>query len=842
MSVLRSLRCFIAVAGSLFAGTAMAAPVYTVSLVTTGDCTSTGHLIVSVKLGVTGGTSTAAGAMIFLNYDGFLTADNTSITVDPSLQPIQTTAGTGSATIAVGVMSSGQTIGNGDTLATIDFTYTGTSCPTLSLVTVDTAHMPVSALTDNAAQSLPFTSSDLAAVTIGDTTAPVITCPSDLTVSWSDGKDPWATGSATAVDACDASPVISYTDDRSGLTACGNIGGRGTLLRTWKATDHCNNFSTCVQTITVDDNTPPAVTGCPADIHTNADANSCSAVVTYASPTAFDQQHFQGFEDAGYVAGGSALQQSTDWNSGGLTTIARVASGTNGIASASGGFHGNLLTTARPSNNAPFTRLGGYGSAFGEGFVVSTDIYIDMADPAIAQNRYTIELTSAASRQDGNHLRDFVFHIQNASGTEIRIAGDNNAYGARRNDFNTAYTNYASITASGWYTLRWTFRDNGSGALACDMQALTSGGSLLFTETRSTPADIIATIVGGNRYMWFTFIDLTNLAIDNTSVGRPLTVSCAPPSGSSFASGTTPVVCSATDACGNVGSCNFNVTVNPFNTLNLTVELAGTASNPANAPFTRCISLDLYRSGPCAFATNVTADVTFTNSTISNAIGTATIDVPCGALYTGITATDPHHTLRRTGTIGTSGVNYQSSFTSALALQGGNINNDSYIDILDFGGFIGQSGTSPGASTTCNPGLHADFSGNGIVSTEDFTFIQSGFLDFRDADPCGGALTGDSPVTDISVDDLVAGGLRAYAMADYNLDGRLNVGDVNWVAQHGLPRCSADFNDDQSIDVQDIFSYLNAWFMAHPKADMNANERTEVQDIFDFINLWFQGC
>jgi hypothetical protein len=40
-----------------------------------------------------------------------------------------------------------------------------------------------------------------------------------------------------------------------------------------------------------------------------------------------------------------------------------------------------------------------------------------------------------------------------------------------------------------------------------------------------------------------------------------VTVVCAPPSGSAFLKGTTPVVCTATDASGNSASCGFNVTV-----------------------------------------------------------------------------------------------------------------------------------------------------------------------------------------------------------------------------------------------------------------------------------------
>src|SRR5207244_1727432 len=41
-----------------------------------------------------------------------------------------------------------------------------------------------------------------------------------------------------------------------------------------------------------------------------------------------------------------------------------------------------------------------------------------------------------------------------------------------------------------------------------------------------------------------------------------VTVACAPPSGSTFPTGTTTVTCTATDAAGNTSACSFNVTVN----------------------------------------------------------------------------------------------------------------------------------------------------------------------------------------------------------------------------------------------------------------------------------------
>jgi hypothetical protein len=63
----------------------------------------------------------------------------------------------------------------------------------------------------------------------------------------------------------------------------------------------------------------------------------------------------------------------------------------------------------------------------------------------------------------------------------------------------------------------------------------------------------------------------------------PVTINCNPPSGSTFAIGTTTVTCTASDACGQTANCSFTVTVNPPTQItltcssNITVTATGTA-------------------------------------------------------------------------------------------------------------------------------------------------------------------------------------------------------------------------------------------------------------------------
>ena len=98
-------------------------------------------------------------------------------------------------------------------------------------------------------------------ITIQDNTAPILTLPANITINCDDSSLPAVTGSATATDNCDPTPTIGYSD----LVAPGSCAGNYIISRTWNASDHCNNTTSSVQTITVQDNTPPSI-DCPGPI------------------------------------------------------------------------------------------------------------------------------------------------------------------------------------------------------------------------------------------------------------------------------------------------------------------------------------------------------------------------------------------------------------------------------------------------------------------------------------------------------------------------------------------------------------------------------------------------
>jgi hypothetical protein len=97
--------------------------------------------------------------------------------------------------------------------------------------------------------------------TINDTTPPVITCPPDFTGPCGTPTDPGTTGTATATDNCNPTPLVTFTDLLSG-GPCPTV--TEVITRTWTANDGCNQV-TCVQIITLDP-PPPINPGCSVDL------------------------------------------------------------------------------------------------------------------------------------------------------------------------------------------------------------------------------------------------------------------------------------------------------------------------------------------------------------------------------------------------------------------------------------------------------------------------------------------------------------------------------------------------------------------------------------------------
>ncbi len=95
-----------------------------------------------------------------------------------------------------------------------------------------------------------------ATFSVEDNIPPVITCPTDKTVNCGENTQPPATGQVTALDACDPALFPDFSDQISP----GDCPVIQTISRTWTVTDPAGNFATCVQNISIQDNSPPAIT------------------------------------------------------------------------------------------------------------------------------------------------------------------------------------------------------------------------------------------------------------------------------------------------------------------------------------------------------------------------------------------------------------------------------------------------------------------------------------------------------------------------------------------------------------------------------------------------------
>ncbi|MBL0008172.1 MAG: hypothetical protein IPP25_13630 [Saprospiraceae bacterium] len=90
------------------------------------------------------------------------------------------------------------------------------------------------------------------------------------------------TGTATATDNCDPVSTINFSDSLLVGPAL-----RKEPSHVHATTDDCGNLSSCVQTIFVSDNTPPAIT-CPADLTVQCTDSTAPAATGSATATDCD--------------------------------------------------------------------------------------------------------------------------------------------------------------------------------------------------------------------------------------------------------------------------------------------------------------------------------------------------------------------------------------------------------------------------------------------------------------------------------------------------------------------------------------------------------------------------
>jgi len=224
------------------------------------------------------------------------------------------------------------------------------------------------------------------------------------------------------------------------------------------------------------------------------------------------------------------------------------------------------------------------------------------------------------------------------------------------------------------------------------------------------------------------------------------------------ANATTTITWSATDAAGNSASGTTTVAVANYQLLDASLSLNGSVSGNSS----RNIRI---KAG--ASTQIVSVGMTAGSGTASN------VQVPVAASYGCVSAKDAGHSLTSSGSTSVSGVKYAAS----LALDQGDSNDDDFVDILDFGIYVGDFGTAAAGDIS-------NFNDDTSVNNGDFGFISVNFA--HSGSPCG-AFTGGAPRTTVTVKELRREGLGYLASSDLNRDGVLDVNDVVWYLQHGIP-------------------------------------------------------
>lgn len=657
-----------------------------------------------------------------------------------------------------------------------------------------------------------------------DGTPPSITCGATINAS----NDPGSCGATVGVDPATAddgsgSGVVSIVPSRSDGQGMNDPFPVGTTTITWTATDCSGNSSSCTQSVVVTDTEDPAIT-CPGNVTgPNAALGTCSATVIVPTPTASDNCEVASVTNDFTGTG----------NASGVYPV-----GTTVVTWTVTDIYGNSTTcqhTVTVNDAQPPT--------------ISCPANIaNSNDPGVCQGTVSVPSATANDNCPGvsvssNHPSS-IYPV----GTTIVTWTATDVGGNTANCSHTVTVNDTeppSITCPGTVTVSSdpdqcnavvtvpnpTTSDNCGVATVTNSRTGTGNASGTYPVGTTPVTWTVVDIHGNPSVCTHNVVVLDNQAPDITcapdvttnadpgvdevfvNVPGPTTADeCGVASvvndynGTADASdiypvGSTLVTWTVTDVNGNTNTCQQNVEVRGVNLIDVTVQLSPTVTGP----FSRCITFEVF---PCDTGVPVVIDtvMNFNASGLANTVIEAPFDV-----YDCITARDKLHTLRRTDeAFHISGQYYVADFTGNPNmggdwLVGGNLNDDRFIDILDFGIFANQFAANYGSpDTTCaTPRPHADVSGDGQVTLADFTFIQINFLKASEANCCalpGRAIMGEDegPLVSIPTKQLPLYGLSKSL--DLNRDGVLDQLDIVLFMQGERPQ--PDWKPDNVLDVQ----------------------------------------
>ncbi|MDX2199390.1 MAG: hypothetical protein SF069_10530 [Phycisphaerae bacterium] len=642
-------------------------------------------------------------------------------------------------------------------------------------------------------------------ITVSDNTPPIVTPPTPVTLQCSDTLPPAVTTIADFLGLAGASANDNCTAQAS-LTVSSNdvvtMGGEcmGVITRTYTITDGCGNATPVLHIFNVMDTTAPTIT-CPAPIAVDSDAGTCSAVLNWNEP----------FNNAVPLCGTQ-------------TPACYYTDRYNPAAFESATFLGQKRLKHSISDNddfgsrpPPFQSLfyNTQGRKYDINMGVDTTLAIDLYIPLSWQDDARRADIWATTFDSQGAIAGFpiVGFIANDPGDELNpnpiVANiqrrfriftqdtDNNPGNGLTAGWVTLAPPGGSILYDTWYRLEIKLTATSYEFKVTDQNSNFSSytDNVTFGAIRMGNTIIQAYNFSNNIYpngdsydvYWdnLTVGPQGPVAVDNCCIDTVTPVRSDNPLldlDDPFPQGVTTITWTVTDCCGNTASCNQTVTVSGSNKVAATVQLAGV---DAGAGITRCIEFTAKNGPTCAPPQY--AQVNFVGNP---ATGVGSFNVPCG-VWTSLCAKDEQHTLFSSQPITVTGPIYANA--SPIVLNSGDNDNDSDVDINDITWFIFQFGTPVVNNPSCLPWTSAlrdaDYSLNGVVGSEDYTFLTFNWLTFTSC-PCT-ASVGDDDKPKSDIDDVFSGAsdFRLEVLTaelpgpvgrkvDLNRDGVVNYKDV----------------------------------------------------------------
>ena len=339
-----------------------------------------------------------------------------------------------------------------------------------------------------------------ATITVNDTTPPTVTCPANSTVAAGancQGAIPDVLGGVVASDNCTPAGSLVKTQNP---TAGTNL-GVGPHTVTVTVTDAAGNSNTCTTVVTIADSVPPTINTCPPG-RTIPAGVGCQGTVPNVVPEVVASDNCTATASLVITQNPSA---GTVVNVGSHPITVTVRDGSNNSTTCTVAF--SVFQSSAPAiTHCPVNRtLSVNGSC--QAIIPSVVGEVTATDSCTPSGQLVVTQNPTAGT------------VLNNPGTYTIVITVTNANGFS----STCTTNV-------------TYVDTTPPTITC-------------------PANITVTAAPGRRN---AIVSYTPTAADNCN---PVTVTCTPPSGSSFPIGTTPVNCSATDSSNNSASCSFTVTV-----------------------------------------------------------------------------------------------------------------------------------------------------------------------------------------------------------------------------------------------------------------------------------------